>query len=496
MTQDAPTQRYTRQENTITFLFMAVVLVIAFGLRFWLIQSSEFPRGEGAFFYESVVTLRENNFIPPETVVYNGEQIQNIYPPGAFYIVGLLAVITGADLFDIFRWYPLVMSTASIFVVYAFFNYYFDTRRLALLATGLFAITPVSIIVSIGGTGVVRATGTFFAVSALYMTDRLIAEGKTWQVVPVSLLVAAACLTQPQSGIFVVVSVIVFMLLRNLEPGTLLKMTIATVIALLIVSIWIGYVVQAHTFAPIWEALFSQLGTDPLDKVLETFFAPDNPGLAQEAIIRVLGTLSLIGIFVCIAKGHNEIVIWLIMVMTLPITTPGNIVVPLSITAAYSIDFLVLTGLSSFRVPRQYNPETGELVAKANNTAIYVSNLVVVFILIYSAFNVIAARDIESFALGEVTDNNEDAMEWIARETPPDSTFYVITGVRPWEADEVSDWFPVLADRFSFATVSGTEWIEELEYERRIDRFGALQSCVEQNAVCLNDEILRLEPTV
>ncbi|MEM6282024.1 MAG: hypothetical protein AAF787_07510, partial [Chloroflexota bacterium] len=70
------------------------------------------------------------------------------------------------------------------------------------------------------------------------------------------------------------------------------------------------------------------------------------------------------------------------------------------------------------------------------------------------------------------------------------------TGVRPWEADEVRDGFPVLADRFRFATGSGTEWIEELEYERRIDRFGALQSCVEQNAVCLNDEILRLEPTV
>ncbi|MEL6270500.1 MAG: glycosyltransferase family 39 protein [Chloroflexota bacterium] len=496
MAEQTPPRLSMLQQNWITILLMAAILVAATGIRIWLIQSDDFPPGEGAFFFASVQNLQANSYVPPALITYNGQEIQNIYPPGAFYIVGQIQSLTGIDLFEIFIWYPVVMSVLSILVAYAFFGYYFDTRRMTLLATALFALTPVSIISTTGGTGVVRATAAFFAVATLYLTTRLIEEGRTWQIVPVALIVSLTSLTQPQSGVFVLASIIVLVLSRDLEPGTLLKIIIAIAIAALIVSGWVAFVISEHTFAPLWEALFSQLGTTPFSKVLETLFAPDDPGLAQEALLRVLGALSVIGVFVCIAKGYNEVVIWFVVVLTMPITTPANVIIPLSIVMAICIDYIILTGISSFRVARKFDPETGELVARANNLAIYVSYIAVVVIFLYTSVNVVAAQSRPDFALGTINDANEEAMEWVAEETPPGSTFYVITGVTPWEGDEISDWFPVIAERFSYATVSGTEWIGELEYENRIDRFQVLQGCTGQNAACLNDEALRLEADV
>ncbi|MEL6151139.1 MAG: hypothetical protein AAFR56_16060, partial [Chloroflexota bacterium] len=83
--------------------------------------SDDFPPGEGAFFFASVQNLQANSYVPPALITYNGQEIQNIYPPGAFYIVGQIQSLTGIDLFEIFIWYPVVMSVLSILVAYAFF---------------------------------------------------------------------------------------------------------------------------------------------------------------------------------------------------------------------------------------------------------------------------------------------------------------------------------------------------------------------------------------
>jgi hypothetical protein len=77
-----------------------------------------------------------------------------------------------------------------------------------------------------------------------------------------------------------------------------------------------------------------------------------------------------------------------------------------------------------------------------------------------------------------------EAMEWIKINTPSESNFLVLTGRLPLR-DPVSEWFPVLTDRISAATVYGYEWIANQPFSSRVDAYQSLQDCLTQNLDCI-----------
>jgi hypothetical protein len=77
------------------------------------------------------------------------------------------------------------------------------------------------------------------------------------------------------------------------------------------------------------------------------------------------------------------------------------------------------------------------------------------------------------------------AFEWIKQNTPTDSEFLLLTGQLPLR-DAWSEWFPVLAERRSQATVFGYEWINDGKFGRRIEAYNALQACSYDDANCLD----------
>jgi hypothetical protein len=79
---------------------------------------------------------------------------------------------------------------------------------------------------------------------------------------------------------------------------------------------------------------------------------------------------------------------------------------------------------------------------------------------------------------------DRDAMRWIADNTSPTSAFAVMTG-GPFSTDSVSEWFPVLSRRISVATVQGYEWLPGRQFERRWERYDALQDCAKRDVECL-----------
>jgi hypothetical protein len=85
--------------------------------------------------------------------------------------------------------------------------------------------------------------------------------------------------------------------------------------------------------------------------------------------------------------------------------------------------------------------------------------------------------------LGALSLDEREAMLWVARHTPTTSRFLVVTKYGFWE-DRISEWFPVLAERLSLATVQGYEWIPNAFYQRW-KRFDALQDCATQDVSCL-----------
>ena len=90
----------------------------------------------------------------------------------------------------------------------------------------------------------------------------------------------------------------------------------------------------------------------------------------------------------------------------------------------------------------------------------------------------------EAATLTSVSGAERDAMRWVARNTPPESRFFVVpeTG---WPNDKVAEWFPVLAQRQSVATVQGTEWLPNGAFARSVGLYPPAQACGRTSA-CLD----------
>ena len=77
-------------------------------------------------------------------------------------------------------------------------------------------------------------------------------------------------------------------------------------------------------------------------------------------------------------------------------------------------------------------------------------------------------------------------MGWVARETPANAKFLIVAGT-PWEIDRNSEWFPVLTNRKSVATVQGYEYRPLGEFAHKKREYIDLQSCAAWVSQCLQD---------
>ena len=91
----------------------------------------------------------------------------------------------------------------------------------------------------------------------------------------------------------------------------------------------------------------------------------------------------------------------------------------------------------------------------------------------------------EAAVLTSVSSAERDAMHWVARNTSPESRFFVVPEVG-WPYDKVAEWFPVLAERQSVATVQGTEWLPNGAFARSVDLYRPAQACGGRTSDCLD----------
>ena len=86
--------------------------------------------------------------------------------------------------------------------------------------------------------------------------------------------------------------------------------------------------------------------------------------------------------------------------------------------------------------------------------------------------------------LASLDRGDRDAMRWVANATPAQSRVLVIDGAA-WANDRIAEWFPVLAQRRSVATVQGSEWLPNGEFARRYEASEALADCASSDVACV-----------
>ena len=85
--------------------------------------------------------------------------------------------------------------------------------------------------------------------------------------------------------------------------------------------------------------------------------------------------------------------------------------------------------------------------------------------------------------LSALDDGDRQAMNWVQANTPGDAGFLVVTN-ETWSGDRTSEWFPVLAQRQSVATVQGAEW-RRGAFGEKVRAYEEVQRCADSDAACI-----------
>ena len=88
-----------------------------------------------------------------------------------------------------------------------------------------------------------------------------------------------------------------------------------------------------------------------------------------------------------------------------------------------------------------------------------------------------------SSKLHPMPEDQIDAMRWLAEQTPLDAVVLVPTA-EVWGFDEVSEWLPAFAERYSLGTVQGSEWLGQAGFEQQLDHHERILDCANHTASC------------
>ena len=155
--------------------------------------------------------------------------------------------------------------------------------------------------------------------------------------------------------------------------------------------------------------------------------------------------------------------------------------IPLALMIGYALDCVILLALQTKEEPPI---RTGEIQKELEQ--VLGGKVTRYFILFLFAYCLMSA-----YTTGQnIKDNTSlhstdlEAFTWVHENTSADSQFLLITNQHPFR-DAWSEWFPVITDRRSQATVFGYEWVNDGKFKNRVDAYNDLQACAYQDTDCL-----------
>ena len=432
------------------------IMALGAALRLSYVLQSDFPLNDGGLFYLMTRELQQAHYRLPAYTAYNGAGLPFAYPPLGFYLAGLAAGLSGWPLLTVMRFLPFLFTALALPAFYGLSRALLGSRQQALLALAAFALLPGAFAWPLMGGGVTRAPGLFFATLALWQAYRLYTRGARRYLLTTTLCAAGAVLSHPAMAWLTAFSGALLFLTYGRSRRGLAHSLAAAVGTALLTAPWWGAVVARYGPGP-----FMAAGGAP-ESPLAGLYALLTLRLSGEAGFPLLAGLALLGMAACLARRRYWLPVWLVAVLLLdPRTAVTTSALPLALLAGVGVSEQLLPALAGdrLRAPRALAP------------------LALGFILLYALIGTLTGQQPLLSGLGP---GEREAMQWVAANTPPGSTFLVLTGDRAWGADRSSEWFPVLAQRVSVATVQGSEWSPG--FSARTARYTALQKCAGQGA--------------
>lgn len=441
----------------------SMVTVVGGLLRLLPLLGTDAPVNDGALFLTMARDIRAEGFGLPITTTYNDLAIPFTYPPGGLYLTALLLEI-GIGANDVLRWLPYVASVAAIPVVYLIGREIFGTWRMATATAAFVVVSTGSYEWLVQGGGVTRAPGFLLALVGVLFAIRAYRTAALTTSLASGIAVGATGLVHPQAAVFAALSVtLLWPFMAGDRWAGLRRLVLIGGTSIAVVLPWLFIVVPRHG----WEPFLSAAGTGgtPLVGIMSVIASRTSGGRFE-----ILGVLTTLGLVVSLLRGFRLPAIWILAIAIVDSrAAQPYISVPAALAIAYLLRDVrrVLDRHMARRDPRAPSMWTGRGIA---------ITLTAVLFLAAVADSALAQRD-PATPLRAVSPGEREAMSWVSSNTPNEAAFVVLSG-RYWAADAAAEWFPVLANRHSVATVQGYEWLGDERFQRQQQRAIALAPCV------------------
>lgn len=441
----------------IPWLLIGLVTLVGLAVRAIPVALADFPVNDGGLFLAMTRAIQDAGWALPATVAWNGNALPFAYPPLAFYGAGALEAVLGIDLLTVFRWMPLVASTLIVPAVFLLGRAVLRSDLGGVVAALAYALAPASYVWMIQGGGITRSPGLLLAVLAVWQSVFLVREPTRRRTVVVGLLAGMTALIHPAAALFAAISGVLLLVFEGRSRESLAHATAALGVAALVALPWAAIVISRHGFAALTDVPSN--GPDPVTALLAVF-------AGRVTGIPFVSPLALVGAaLVVLALLRRQ---WF-----LPLWFAASLV--LSYQYAM-IPFGMLIGvlvvdLVALRA-RDHEPAAADKSVRWIPVFGVVA-LATCFVIegVGSAATVLNP----SAPVHALSADRRLAMAEVA--AMPDGTFAVITGSE-WSGDPDSEWFPLLADHPSVATVQGAEWLGQEAFEDQVIAYRALQACV------------------
>ena len=427
--------------------------------------TTDFPLNDGGLFYVMIKSLQSNHYALPLQFSYNGGGIPFTYPPLGFYLTGFITEFLQQSLLNVIRWLPAFISTLTIPAFFFLAREMSQSKATAILATFAFAFLPRSFDWLIMGGGVTRSFGFLFAILTLACAGRLFSSPRPNLFIWTSVCATLTVLAHPEALIHTALAAFLLFLFNRSRAGFVRTLMVAA-ITILLTSSWWALTLTRHGLEPFLAAAQATAGdrTDLFNLVMR-FVLLFRFEFTDETFLPFIAIFGVIGLFAAVSQRKWFLPVWVVTSLLFePRSAPLFISIPLSILSAETLSEIILPALQKTGV--RYIPP--------------------VFLGLLLAYTITSAQIAASTVANDISVKpaEREAMEWIKINTPAESNFLVLTGRLPLR-DPVSEWFPVLTDRISAATVYGYEWIANQPFSSRVDAYRSLQDCLTQNLDCI-----------
>ena len=221
-------------------------------------------------------------------------------------------------------------------------------------------------------------------------------------------------------------------------------------------------VISRHGMAPFLAAITAS-GQDSINPLVRLFIF-FRFLFTDEAFLPLLSVLGLIGLFASLQRKQTLLPAWMfILHMIEPRGGTLYMMIPLALLIGYAIEIVILPALhSKFDIVASANLQQALENILHEKTFRY-------FLLFLFAYSLMSAYTTGQKIKDEFSLQPSDleTFAWVKDSTPEDSQFLLVTGQLPLR-DAWSEWFPVMTERHSQATVFGYEWVDDGLFGKRV----------------------------